>query len=99
MKNIGFAVVFALMSVPAAHAMDVSDFKVGDIACYDRLGPFNVIGRVVELNASKGEVFLENEKGKRTWYPASKFRNVTSCKLTDEGVRWAVDQGVTLMSQ
>lgn len=82
-----------------AIAKDVSDFSVGDIGCYDRLGPFNVIGRVVDINRSKEEILLENEKGKRTWYPAKKFRNVTSCKLGAAARDWAIDQGVDLLSQ
>jgi len=81
------------------HAKDISDFSVGDIGCYDRLGPFNVIGRVVDINRLKEEILLENEKGRQSWYPASKFRNVTLCKLTGVARDWAIDQGVDLLSQ
>lgn len=94
------AVLMIAGSISApAFAKDISEFSVGDIGCYDRLGPFNVIGRVVEINRSKEEILFENEKGKRTWYPAKKFRNVTLCKLTGAARDWAIDQGVELLSQ
>lgn len=101
MKNFCMALFVGLACATAApvQAKDISEFSVGDIGCYDRLGPFNVIGRVVDINRSKEEILLENEKGKQSWYPASKFRNVTLCKLTGVARDWAIDQGVELMSQ
>jgi len=61
------AVLMIAGSISApAFAKDISEFSVGDIGCYDRLGPFNVIGRVVDINRSKEEILLENEKGKWT---------------------------------
>lgn len=68
--------IFGSFSAPAI-AKDISEFSVVDIGRYDRLGPFNVIGRVVDINRSKEEILLENEKGKRNWYSAKKFRDVT----------------------
>jgi hypothetical protein len=65
----------------------------------NRLGPFNVIGRVVLINRPKEEILLENKKGKQSWYPAGKFRNVTLCELTGIARDRAIDQGVELLSQ
>ena len=101
MKNFYTALFVGLACATAApvQAKDISEFSIGDIGCYDRLGPFNVIGRVVDINRSKEEILLENEKGNQTWYAAKKFRNVTLCKLTGAARDWAIDQGVELLSQ
>ena len=101
MKKFYTALFIGLVCTSAApvQAKDISDFSVGAIGCYDCLGPFNVIGRVVDINRSKEEILLENERGKQNWYPAAKFRNVTLCKLTGVAREWAIEQGVELMSQ
>lgn len=83
---------FALAFVQPGSAKDFNDLQIGEIACYDRFGPFNVIGRVVDRNPSNGHILLENNKGRKKWYPASKFRNVASCKLTAKAVDWLAEQ-------
>lgn len=89
----------ALAASAPAQAKNISEFSVGDIGYYDRIGPFNAIGRVVQINHFEEEVLLENEKGTQSWYPAGKFRNVTLCKLTGVTRDWAIEQGVDLRLQ
>lgn len=99
-NKFGMAIFAAALTLSApAQAIEISDMSVGDIACYDRFGPFNVIGRVVDLNRSNEEVLLENDRGNREWYPVDKFRNVNLCRLTGAARDWAIDQGVEVMSQ
>lgn len=94
-----WACLAAVITAFPASAKDFDDLKIGDIACYDRFGPFNVIGRIVNKNPDTSEILLENTKGKRTWYPSRKFRNVASCKLTAAATKWLVNQGVDRLSQ
>lgn len=97
MKLSILAIATILATLPMTATAGGTNVNVGDVACYDRLGPFNVIG--VAVGKRSGEIQLQTPNGKTKWYKASKFRNVTLCKLTDEGVKWALEKGVDIVSQ
>lgn len=92
--TLAFATILSAIPLTAAAGPNLS---VGQIACYDRIGPFNVIGTIMDRKGDK--VLLQSSNGKQKWYPARKFRNVLSCKLTKEAIDWAVNKGVDLASQ
>ena len=97
MKLSALATATMLAILPMTAIAGSVNVNVGDIACYDRLGPFNVIGVVVGKRS--GEIQLQTPNGKTKWYKASKFRNVRLCKLTDAGIKWALEKGVDIVSQ
>jgi len=95
MKNaILSAAIFAAFCSTPAISKDFSSLNIGDVACIDRLGPWNKVGTIINKRSSSKEVLIRDNKGKEKWYPAKKSRNVTACKVTKEAAEWLLQKGI-----
>lgn len=95
MKNTTLsAIIFAIACTTPAIAKDFNSLNVGDVACIDRLGPWNKVGTIVEKNSSSEKILIRGSNGKEKWYPAKKTRNVTACKVTKEAAEWLLQKGI-----
>ncbi len=91
-KSIYLAGIAVAFSVSPVSAKNIDDINIGDIVCYDRLGPWDTIGEVVSKRGSKVELRLSNGKVKS--YKAKKIKGPTYCRLKQEAFDWAVKKGV-----
>lgn len=67
-----------------AKAKTMSEIEIGQILCYDRLGPVDSIGAVVEKNYDRGAVTIEYrnifKKLVRKSFPIGKIKDPLYCK-------------------
>lgn len=79
----------SFLAISSAYAFD---YSVGDIVCYDRVGPWDTVGTVVSIGSKEVELKLEN--GKTKSYKKKKIKSPRTCKVKSEAQKYLLDKAM-----
>ncbi|MDD2869153.1 hypothetical protein [Neomegalonema sp.] len=93
-----FATMIFMMAVPSTvFAQSASSVRVGEIVCIDRLGPINIVGKVVSVDLAGDRVRLSASSGDEKWHAGRKLINLTKCRASKQAAAWALRQGAKII--